>query len=52
MGGGRKMGGIENRQHRLKKAILKIPIHVQFIFHKHESFGKSDSLNLIIGGLE
>ena len=32
---------IENRKHRLKKAILKISIHVQFVFHKHELFGKS-----------
>ena len=63
--GGRNMDGIENRKHRLQKAILKISIHVQFVFHKPESSGKSKvqflkycifsfsgSLNLIIGGLE
>ena len=59
------MGGIEYRKHKLKKVILKISIHIQFVFHKHVSFGKSkvqflkyclfsfsESLNLIIGGLE
>ena len=60
------MGGIDNRTHRLKKELLKTSSHVQFVFHKHESYGKSQvqflikilsysfsaSLNLTIGGLE